>query len=62
MRYFWSNKKTTIPALIAGLANILPLFGVAIPSGIVDGITVVAVVLIGIFAKDSNVTGGVVNQ
>ena len=58
MRYFWSNKATTIPGVVAGIANILPLFGIPIPPGIVDGITVLAVVVIGLFAKQQNVTGG----
>ena len=62
MRYFWSNKATTIPGVVAGIANILPLFGVPVPPGIVDGITVVAVVLIGLFAKQQNVTGGTKQQ
>lgn len=62
MRYFWSNKATTIPGIIAGLANVLPLFGVPVPPGIVDGITVVAVVLIGLLSKAQNVTGGSVRQ
>lgn len=62
MKYFWSNKATTIPGIIAGLANVLPLFGVPVPPGIVDGITVVMVVLIGLFSKAQNVTGGSVGQ
>lgn len=62
MKYFWSNKATTIPGIIAGLANVLPLFGVPVPPGIVDGITVVMVVLIGLFSKAQNVTGGGVRQ
>lgn len=62
MRYFWSNKATTIPGIIAGLANVLPLFGVPVPPGIVDGVTIVMVVLIGLFSKAQNVTGGSVRQ
>lgn len=62
MRYFWMNKKTTIPALIAGVANLIPLFGIAVPEGVVQGITVIALVAIGFFAKDANVTGGDVVQ
>lgn len=58
MRYFWSNKATTIPGVVAGIANVLPLFGIPIPPGIVDGITVLAVVVIGLFAKQQSVTGG----
>lgn len=53
MRYFWGNKRTTIPGVVAGIANLLPLFGVPVPPGIVDGITVVMVVLMGLFAKDA---------
>ena len=53
MRYFWGNKRTTVPSVIVGLANILPLFGIPVPPGIVDGITVVMVALIGLFAKDA---------
>lgn len=62
MRYFWTNKKTTIPALIIGVANLLPLFAVAIPETVVYAITILSVMAIGFFAKDANVTGGTVNQ
>lgn len=62
MNYFWMNKKTTIPAFIAGVANLIPLFGIGIPDGVVNAITVVALVAIGFFAKDGNVTGGTVVQ
>lgn len=62
MRYFWTNKRTTIPALVAGVANLISLFGVPVPAGMVEGINVIALILIGFFAKDANVTGGTVVQ
>ncbi len=46
-----------MPAVITGIVNVLPFFGVAIPQPVVVGITTVAIFFIGIFAKDGNISG-----
>jgi len=56
------NWKTTVSAVVAGIAQILRAFKVEIDPVILDGITALAVIALGIFAKDSNVTGGTKTQ
>ena len=57
MNYVIKNWKTSVPAVITGIVNVLPFFGVAIPQPVVVGITTVAIFFIGIFAKDGNISG-----
>lgn len=57
MKYMITNWKTSVPGIIAGIANILPLFGIPVPPAIVHVITTVAILAIGLFAKDGNVAG-----
>lgn len=45
----FSNWKTTTVAIVTGLSNVLHLFGISIPT---NEINIVALFLIGIFAKD----------
>lgn len=52
------NYKTTFGAILTVLSYVLPLLGVPIPPAIADAAMVIGTVIIGIFAKDSNVTGG----
>ncbi len=52
--------KTTVAALVGAVAYVVnAVFGLAIPS---EAIIAVAVFFIGIFAKDSDVTGGTTQQ
>lgn len=54
------NWKTTVAGIIGGLAFIVnSVFGLQIPT---DAILATTVFLIGLFAKDSNVTGGTTQQ
>ena len=52
------NWKTTIPGVIAGLAQIVKAFGVDIDPAILDGISAIAIAALAYFAKDKDVTGG----
>lgn len=52
--------KTTLSGVLAAVGQILPLFGV--PAEIGTAVSTIALFLIGLFAKDSNVTGGTVRQ
>ena len=52
------NYKTTIPGLVAGLAQIAKAFGIDIDPAILDGITAIAIAVLAIYAKDKDVTGG----
>ena len=54
------NWKTTASGVAAAVGQILPLFG--IPAEVGMAISSIALFLIGLFAKDSNVTGGTVRQ
>jgi len=54
MKTFFVNWKTSIPALIAAITNILPLFGVTIPAEIPNAINVIAITIIGLFARDAD--------
>ena len=57
------NWKTTLSAVIPAIALLLNTFGVIdLSTEVQSAIVVVAVTLIGIFAKDSNVTGGTTEQ
>ena len=52
------NWKTTIPGVIAGLAQIAKAFGLTIDPAILDGISAIAIAVLAYFAKDKDVTGG----
>ena len=52
------NYKTTIPGLVAGLAQIAQAFGLTIDPAILDGISAIAIAVLAYFAKDKDVTGG----
>lgn len=52
--------KTTLFGLCAALGQILPALGV--PVDVANAFSVVALFLLGLFAKDSNVTGGTVQK
>jgi hypothetical protein len=54
------NWKTTASGVLAALGQVLPFFGV--PSEVAVAISTLGLFLIGLFAKDSNVTGGTVKQ
>ena len=50
------NWKTTVSGLLAAAGQILSIFGVPVEVG--QAVSVVGLFLVGLFAKDSNVTGG----
>jgi hypothetical protein len=50
------NWKTTLSGLLAAAGQILSIFGVPVEVG--QAVSVVGLFLVGLFAKDSNVTGG----
>jgi hypothetical protein len=52
------NWKTTVPGVVAGLAQIAKAFGFDVPDGLLDGISAVAIILLACFCKDKDVTGG----
>ena len=52
--------KTTLSGVLGAAGQILPFFGV--PAEVGQAISVVGLFLVGLFAKDSNVTGGSVVQ
>ena len=54
MNTFLTNWKTSIPAIIAAIANILPFIGIPVPEPVVNAITVLAVFLVGLFARDAD--------
>lgn len=54
------NWKTTLAGLFAGFGTIGPMFG--LKPEISAAISTIGVTLMGIFSKDSNVTGGTVAQ
>ena len=54
--------KTTLSAAIGAAVVLAKLFGLSIPDEVVQGIVAAAVFFVGLFAKDSNVTGGDVRQ
>jgi hypothetical protein len=54
------NWKTTVSGIIGALGTIFPMFGLSPELG--NAVSVIGITLMGVFAKDSNVTGGKVNQ
>lgn len=56
------NVKTTVAGAIAGISQLVKLFGFEIPPQLLDGITGVATIIAFYFAKDRNVTGGTKKQ
>ena len=52
------NIKTTVAGGIAGIAQLVKLFGFDIPPQVLDGITGMATIVAFYFAKDKNVSGG----
>ncbi len=56
------NYKTTIGAFVTLLAGILPLLGVEMSSEVQLALVTIGAFVIGIFAKDYNVTGGTKQQ
>jgi hypothetical protein len=54
------NWKTTASGVLAALGPVLLLIGV--PQEVCAAITTLGIFLIGLFSKDSNVTGGTVQQ
>jgi hypothetical protein len=52
------NWKTTLGAIITALAVVLEQFGIDISPELQNALIVIGVTIIGIFAKDYNVTGG----
>lgn len=58
-----NNWKTTASGVIAALPQIAILFGIGgVPVEVWNGISAIGLFLIGLLAKDNNVTGGTVNQ
>jgi hypothetical protein len=56
------NWKTTIPGVVAGLAQIAKALGLNIEPAVLDGITAIAIVILAFYAKDKDVTGGTKQQ
>ena len=61
------NWRTTASGVLAALPQmlgiLLPVIGVAVPPvGVLNGVSALGLFLIGLFAKDSNVTGGTITQ
>ncbi|MBW7956543.1 MAG: hypothetical protein H3C68_01505 [Deltaproteobacteria bacterium] len=54
------NWKTTLSGVLAGAGQFLPFFGVPVEVG--HAVSTLGLFLIGLFAKDMNVTGGKVLQ
>lgn len=54
------NWKTTASGILAALGMIFPLLG--IPAEVGNAVSTLGLFLIGLFAKDNNVTGGSVSQ
>jgi hypothetical protein len=54
------NWKTTVSGIVSAAGMLLPMFG--IPAEVGNAVSVIGLFLIGLFAKDSNVTGGSVPQ
>ena len=52
------NWKTTIGAIVTLLSQILPLIGIEITPQIQGALITIGIVIVGLFAKDSDVTGG----
>jgi mannose/fructose/N-acetylgalactosamine-specific phosphotransferase system component IID len=54
------NWKTTVFGLLAGAGQIFEMVG--LPKELGDATSVIGLFLMGVFAKDSNVTGGMIKQ
>jgi len=54
------NWKTTISGILSATGVLFPMFG--LPAELGNAVSVIGLFLIGLFAKDSNVTGGTVQQ
>jgi len=54
------NWKTTVAGLLAAAGQILSIFGVPVEVG--SAVSVIGLFILGLVSKDSNVTGGTVNQ
>ncbi len=54
------NWKTTLSGIFAGAGQLSPIFGIPVEIG--QAISVIGLALLGIFAKDKNVSGGTVLQ
>lgn len=54
------NWKTTSTGVVAGLGQLFPLLG--LPAELGQAVSVIGLFLMGLFAKDNNVTGGPVKQ
>lgn len=54
------NWKTTLSGIFAAAGQVLPFFGIPQPVG--EAISVIGLALLGLFSKDSNVSGGTVLQ
>jgi len=54
------NWKTTVSGVLSAAGVLFPMFGLSAELG--QAVTVVGLALLGLFSKDSNVTGGTVEQ
>ncbi|OPY15627.1 MAG: hypothetical protein A4E66_00031 [Syntrophus sp. PtaB.Bin001] len=54
------NWKTTLFGTVGALGQIFPLIG--LPQELGQAVSVIGLTLLAVFAKDSNVTGGTVQQ
>lgn len=54
--------QTTVGAIVVILSQILPEVGITLSAEIQSALVVIGVAIIGLFAKDSNVTGGTRSQ
>lgn len=55
-----TNWKTTLSGILAAAGQLLPLLGVAQP--VAGAVSIIGLALLGLLAKDHNVTGGTINQ
>ena len=56
------NVKTTVAGTIAGIAQVVKIFGFEIPDGVLDAVTGIMTMVAFYYAKDKNVTGGTTKQ
>ncbi len=54
------NWKTTVSGLLSAMGMLFPVVG--LPADLGNAVSVIGLFLIGLFAKDSNVTGGQIQQ
>lgn len=52
------NYKTTLGAAVTVASYLLPLFGVPLSPAVQGAVMTLGIAIIGLFGKDSNVTGG----